>query len=115
MLQDLEQLIALQGLDAEIALLEGTIATIPGQIRNMEQQLIQAKAALEKATAEVEQLPEASPTERARSRRGRPRAEKAPGSTVRDQDQPGIHRYSERGRGAETEDLDAGRGDSHRV
>ncbi|NJD68793.1 MAG: hypothetical protein C3F12_12910 [Candidatus Methylomirabilota bacterium] len=56
MLQDLEQLIALQGLDAEIALLEGTIATIPGQIRNMEQQLIQAKAALEKATAEVEQL-----------------------------------------------------------
>lgn len=56
MLQDLEQLIQLQGVDAEIALLDGAIATIPGQIRVMEQQLVQAKAALDAAKAEVEQL-----------------------------------------------------------
>jgi predicted nucleic acid-binding Zn-ribbon protein len=55
-LQDLEQLIQLQGLDGEIALLEGAIATIPDQIRIMEQQLIQAKAALDAVTAEVDRL-----------------------------------------------------------
>lgn len=56
MLQDLEQLIQLQGLDGEIALLEGAIAAIPHQIRTMEQQLAQAKAALDSATAEVDRL-----------------------------------------------------------
>ncbi|MDE2060276.1 MAG: hypothetical protein KGJ27_11235, partial [candidate division NC10 bacterium] len=56
MLQDLEQLIELQGLDAEIAVLDGAIATIPDQIRMMEQQLVQAKAVLDAATAEVEKL-----------------------------------------------------------
>ncbi|MBI2882738.1 MAG: hypothetical protein HYY11_02335 [Candidatus Methylomirabilis oxyfera] len=56
MLQDLEQLVQLQGLDAEISVLEGAIATIPDQIRMMEQQLIQAKAALDATTAEVDTL-----------------------------------------------------------
>lgn len=56
MLQDLEQLIQLQGLDGEIAVLDGAIAAIPVQIRTMEQQLVQAKAALDAAAAEVEQL-----------------------------------------------------------
>ncbi len=56
MLQDLEQLVQLQGLDGEISVLEGAIATIPDQIRMMEQQLIQAKAALEATTAEVDTL-----------------------------------------------------------
>lgn len=56
MLQDLEQLIQLQGVDTEIALLEGAIAIIPDQIHIMEQQLVQAKAVLDAAKAEVEQL-----------------------------------------------------------
>ncbi len=56
MLQDLEQLVQLQGLDGEISVLEGAIATIPDQIRMMEQQLIQAKAALEATTVEVDTL-----------------------------------------------------------
>ncbi|MDE2484682.1 MAG: hypothetical protein KGL32_05460 [candidate division NC10 bacterium] len=56
MLQDLEQLVQLQALDAEIAVLEAAIATIPDQIRMMEQQFVQAKAALDAAAAEVEQL-----------------------------------------------------------
>lgn len=56
MLQDLEQLVQLQGLDAEISVLEGGIAAIPVQIRMMEQQLAQAKAALDAATAEVDTL-----------------------------------------------------------
>ncbi len=56
MLQDLEQLIQLQELDGEIAVLEGAIAAIPDQIRTMEQQLAQAKAALDEATSGVEQL-----------------------------------------------------------
>lgn len=56
MLQDLEQLVQLQGLDAEISVLEGAIATIPDQIRMMEQQLVRAKAALEATTAEVDTL-----------------------------------------------------------
>lgn len=55
-LQDLEQLVQLQGLDAEISVLEGAIATIPDQIRMMEQQLVRAKAALEATTAEVDTL-----------------------------------------------------------
>lgn len=56
MLQDLERLVELQGLDAEIAGLEGTAAAIPGQIRLMEQQFTQAKAILDAANAEVERL-----------------------------------------------------------
>lgn len=56
MLQDLEQLVELQGLDAGIAELDSAMAIIPGQIRMMEQQLTQAKAALDAATAEVEKL-----------------------------------------------------------
>lgn len=56
MLQDLERLIELQGLDAEIAELDGAVAAIPGQIRMMEQQFIQAKAVLDAAAAEVEKL-----------------------------------------------------------
>ncbi|MBZ0159430.1 C4-type zinc ribbon domain-containing protein [Candidatus Methylomirabilis sp.] len=56
MLEDLERLVQLQGLDTEIAVLDGAAATIPGQIRMMEQQLIQAKAALDASTAEVEKL-----------------------------------------------------------
>ncbi|CBE69827.1 MAG: hypothetical protein F9K13_10300 [Candidatus Methylomirabilis oxygeniifera] len=56
MLQDLEQLVQLQGLDAEIFVLEGAIAAIPDQIRMMEQQLVRAKAALEATTAEVDTL-----------------------------------------------------------
>ncbi|HWQ70106.1 MAG TPA: C4-type zinc ribbon domain-containing protein [Patescibacteria group bacterium] len=56
MLQDLERLVELQGLDAEIAELDAAAAAIPVQIRIMEQQLAQAKAALDAATAEVEKL-----------------------------------------------------------
>lgn len=56
MLQDLEQLIQLQELDAEISILEGAIAAIPNQIRTMEQQFVRAKAALDAATGEVDQL-----------------------------------------------------------
>ena len=56
MLQDLERLVELQGLDAEIAVLDGAIAAIPDQIRMMEQQLVQAKAAFDGAAAEVETL-----------------------------------------------------------
>lgn len=56
MLQDLEQLVQLQGLDAEISVLDEAIATIPVQIRMMDQQLAQAKAALDAATAEVDTL-----------------------------------------------------------
>jgi uncharacterized protein len=55
-LEDLEQLVRLQGLDGEIAVLEGAIATIPDQIRMMEQQLVHAKAALDAATAELDTL-----------------------------------------------------------
>ena len=56
MLQDLERLVELQGLDAEIAELDGAMVAIPSQIRMMEQQLVQAKAALDAVTAEVEKL-----------------------------------------------------------
>lgn len=56
MLQDLEGLVELQGLDAEIAEFDAAAAAIPVQIRMMEQQLTQAKAALEAALAEVEKL-----------------------------------------------------------
>ena len=56
MLQDLEGLIKLQGLDAEIAEFDAAAAAIPVQIRMMEQQLAQAKAALDAATVEVERL-----------------------------------------------------------
>jgi predicted nucleic acid-binding Zn-ribbon protein len=55
-LQDLEQLVQLQALDAEIAVLEAAMAAIPDQIRMMEQQFVQAKAALDTTAAEVEQL-----------------------------------------------------------
>ncbi len=56
MLQDLEGLVELQGLDAEIAEFDAAAAAIPVQIRMMEQQLTQAKAALDAATVEVEKL-----------------------------------------------------------
>lgn len=56
MFEDLERLIQLQGLDAEIAVLDSAAATIPGQIRTMEQQLVQAKAVLDAAAAEAEKL-----------------------------------------------------------
>lgn len=56
MLQDLERLVELQGLDAEIAELDAAAAAIPVQIRMMDLQLAQAKAALDAATAEVERL-----------------------------------------------------------
>lgn len=56
MLQDLDQLIQLQALDGEISVLEGAIAAIPNQIRTLEQQFVRAKAALDAATGEVEQL-----------------------------------------------------------
>lgn len=56
MLQDLERLVELQGLDSEIAELEAAAAAIPGQIQEMEQQLLQAKATLDAAAAEVEKL-----------------------------------------------------------
>ena len=56
MLQDLEGLVELQGLDAEIAEFDAAAAAIPVQIRMMEQQLTQAKAALDAAIAEVEKL-----------------------------------------------------------
>jgi len=55
-LQDLEGLVELQGLDAEIAEFDAAAAAIPVQIRMMEQQLTQAKAALDAATVEVEKL-----------------------------------------------------------
>ena len=56
MLQDLEQLVQLQGLDAEIAALEGAIAAIPNQIQVMEQQLAHITAAFDVTAAEVENL-----------------------------------------------------------
>lgn len=56
MLQDLEGLVELQGLDAEIAEFDAAAAAIPVQIRMMEQQLTQAKAALDAATVEVGKL-----------------------------------------------------------
>lgn len=56
MLQDLEGLVELQGLDAEIAEFDAAAAAIPVQIRMMEQQFTQAKAALDAATVEVEKL-----------------------------------------------------------
>ena len=56
MLQDLERLVELQGLDAEIAELDWAMVEIPSQIRMMEQQFVQAKAALDAAITEVEKL-----------------------------------------------------------
>jgi uncharacterized protein len=55
-LEDLEQLVRLQGLDTEIAALEGAIAAIPDQIRMMERQFVHAKAGLDAATAELDAL-----------------------------------------------------------
>ncbi len=56
MLEELERLVGLQRLDSEIAELEAAAAAIPGQIRTMEGQLIQAKATLDAATAELDKM-----------------------------------------------------------
>ena len=53
MLEDLGRLVELQQLDSEIAELEAAAAAIPGQIRAMEEQLLQAKAALDAVTVET--------------------------------------------------------------
>ena len=50
------RLVELQQLDSEIAELEAAAAAIPGQIRTMEEQLLQAKAALDAVTADTDKL-----------------------------------------------------------
>lgn len=56
MLEDLERLVQLQEIDAEIAVFDAAVATIPGQIQTLEQQLVQAKATLDAAIAKGETL-----------------------------------------------------------
>jgi hypothetical protein len=56
MLAALERLVQLQRLDSEIAELEAVAAAIPDQIRGLEEQWRQAKAALDAATAETDRL-----------------------------------------------------------
>ena len=56
MLAELEGLVELQRLDSEIAELEAVAAAIPGQILTKQEQFLQAKAALEAATAETDRM-----------------------------------------------------------
>jgi predicted nucleic acid-binding Zn-ribbon protein len=55
-LAELERLVELQRLDSEIALLEAAAAAIPGQIREMEEQVRQARAILEAAKADTDRM-----------------------------------------------------------
>ena len=55
-MEELERLVELQRLDSEIALLEAAAAAIPGQIREIEEQVRQARAILEAATADTDRM-----------------------------------------------------------
>jgi predicted nucleic acid-binding Zn-ribbon protein len=55
-LEELGRLVELQRLDSEIAEIEAAAAAIPGQIREMEEQLLRARTALDTAKAEMEKM-----------------------------------------------------------
>jgi len=55
-LEELGRLVELQRLDTEIAELEAAVGAIPGQIRTMEEQVLQAKVALDASTAEIDNM-----------------------------------------------------------